>query len=274
MSWHSPSTLEEALNLLEEEQAQIVCGGTDLFVNFQAEQELRNRSWLNIQHLPELRQIRRVEGGIEIGAAVTASEIWQSTLLEELPALQEASRVIGGWQIQNRASIGGNLANASPAADLIIPLVAYEATVTLKSKERTRIVPLVDFVTAPKKTTLEKNEMITAIFIPDKVSGLPQTFLRHDQRGGTDISLVSVAVVLEESSRRVNWLNVAVGAANGKPVFAAFHDVESNETAIARLAELVAAQCQPITDVRASAAYRQAMVSVFIKKALTKLALT
>lgn len=273
--WYRPDNLKQALALLAEEQPTIVCGGTDLFVNWEARRKQSPaRSWLDIQHIPELQRLEQTAEGIEIGAAVTAAELWQSPVTEGLAALREACQVVGGWQIQNRASIGGNFANASPAADMIVPLIAYGAVLTLASRSGTRKVAAADFVTGPKTTVLQDDEMITNVFIPHEVVGVPQTFLRHDQRGGTDISLVSVAAVVKGAGAEKEWIKIAVGAANATVVALSndeLNGTELTEEAIAGIARLYANECQPISDVRASAEYRKEMVKVFVKKALMKL---
>jgi CO/xanthine dehydrogenase FAD-binding subunit len=273
MVWYRPKTLEEALTILDTDKPKIVCGGTDLFVNWPDRQgESTTKNWLDIQNLPELKKIEKTTNGLEIGAAVTAAEIWENDDLN-LPALKQAARVVGGWQIQNRASLGGNVANASPAADMVVPLVAYEAEVNLKSISGSRTIPVVDFIDGVKSTQIKENELITSITIPTESIGIRQVFLRHDQRGGTDISLVSVAALIKGTRENIAFLKIAVGAANFKPV------VLSNLSEIVKgtltteqvdeLAELYAKNCNPITDIRASAEYRRAMVKVFIKKAIS-----
>lgn len=276
MGWYQPKTLDEALSILDEKHPKIVCGGTDLFVNWPVrKKDSQVENWLDIGRLPDLKSITQTDDHIEIGAAVTASEIWDCEALQGLAALQKAAKVIGGWQIQNRASIGGNIANASPAADLIVPLIAYEASVIIRSRSNNRTVPVVDVITGPKATSIAENEMITAIIIPKEAVDIPQTFIRLDQRGGTDISIVSVAAIVNGPKENVSDLKIAVGAASPKPVILSnlqnFIGGEMTEDKLNRLCDLYAENCQPITDVRASAEYRKAMVKVFIKRAISEL---
>jgi CO/xanthine dehydrogenase FAD-binding subunit len=276
MAWYRPHNLDEALKILDSEKPKIVCGGTDLFVDWPTRQhESDTNEWMDIQNLPELRHIESKSEGMEIGAAVTAAEIWGNPLFLQVPALQQAARVIGGWQIQNRASIGGNIANASPAADLVVPLVAYRAHLKLSSMEGSRSLPVIDFITAPKSTQIEETEIITSIFIPNEVLGVPQTFLRHDQRGGTDISLVSVAAIVSGTHDYLHWIQIAVGAANYKPVILPDLNQQINgkltDEQLDHIADLYADNCNPITDVRASAEYRREMVKVFVKRAISEI---
>ncbi len=276
MAWLRPENLDQALNWLSQYRPVIVCGGTDLFVNWQRRQrEYEGTVWMDIQKLPELKRIARTEQGLEIGAGVTAAEIWQNETLNEIPALQQAARIVGGWQIQNRASLGGNIANASPAADMVVPLFAYGAHVQLAGPNGMRSVPIRDFIVGPRKTALEPGELITSVIIPKEVLGTPQVFLRHDQRGATDISLVSAAVVLKGTPAFIEWGATAVGAANPAPLTLSDVDAQWNgpltEENVRRISEAYAERCKPITDVRASAEYRKAMVGVYIRKAVNRL---
>jgi len=277
MAWLQPRSLDEALELLRERNPRIVCGGTDLFVNVQRKSyESEHTDWLDIRRVPELQATRRTEAGLEIGAAVTAAEIWGSDTFRVVPALQQAARIVGGWQIQNRASLGGNVANASPAADMVVPLVAYRAEVRLAGADGTRSVPIADFITGPKATQLRERELITSLFIPARVLEVPQVFLRHDQRAATDISIVSVALLLQGKGHEIEWGTAAVGAAAPKPFTLSAEEEErwSGELTAAKLDELSALYVQhssPITDVRASAEYRRALVGTYIKRAANAL---
>lgn|SRR5690606_24769173 len=275
MVWYRPKSVEEAITILNEEKVKIVCGGTDLFVNNTHQYSYEdNVKWLDIQDIDELKKIEQKNNYIEIGAAITAANIWENKDLN-LPALKQAAQVVGGWQIQNRASLGGNIANASPAADMVIPLVAYKALVNLVSKEGSRSISIIDFIDGVKSTQMKDNELIVSISIPNEAIDMRQIFLRHDQRGGTDISLVSVTVTMAGSSEKLEALNIAVGAANYKPVMLdnleAITQGTLHPNQIEEIANLYAQNCSPITDVRASAEYRQAMVKVFVKKAISEI---
>lgn len=269
MKWYRPENLNEALLLLYKEQPQVVCGGTDLFVAFQRGSiSSRNSHWMSIEQIEELQQVKVTEEGIYIGASVTAAQIWQEHSLQALTSLQEASRVIGGWQIQNKASIGGNLANASPAGDLIVPLAALNAKVIIQHSDGQREVTVEDFIVGPGQTQLRKDELITFIFIPRSSLGGAQTFLRHDQRGGTDISIVSVAAVKNKADQ---WVRVAVGAANAKVVVAQIDHWADQPDKKDEFVRNVVDNCHPITDIRASADYRLDMVRVFLNRALNNI---
>jgi len=275
MVWYRPKSLEEAISILDEKKLKIVCGGTDLFVNSANHSSFNaNEKWLDIQGIKELKKLEKTETHLKIGATITAADIWGNQDIN-LTALKQACHVVGGWQIQNRASIGGNIANASPAADMVVPLIAYKAKVNLVSKAGYRTMRVIDFIDGVKSTQIKDNELITSISIPNEVIDIPQVFLRHDQRGGTDISLVSVAVTLKGSQENLESINIAVGASNYKPVILDSFDTITKGTLypnqVEELANLYAENCSPVSDVRASAEYRQAMVKVLIKKAISKI---
>lgn len=272
MAWYTPRTIEEAMDKLAEPGGKIICGGTDLFVNWPRRQAMfEDANWVDIHRLPELKRIVRTDEGIELGAAVTAAEIWQSELLKLVPALQQAAKIVGGWQIQNRASIGGNIANASPAADMIIPLAAFKARVNIVGIRGRRTMLLSDTITGPRQTVLAADELIESVLIPERMLGAPQQFLRHDQRGATDISIVSAAVVLQGTASQIEWGSAAVGAANARPLVLPEQDLawagKLTTDKIERIAEAYAASSRPISDVRASADYRHAMVKVYVQRA-------
>ncbi|GGA26615.1 FAD binding domain-containing protein [Paenibacillus physcomitrellae] len=272
MAWLQPHSLSEALELLSR-NPRIVCGGTDLFVNAQRNGiEAQSTDWLDIGRIEELKRILRTEEGLEIGAAVTAAEIWQGSRFACVPALQQAAKTVGGWQIQNRASLGGNVANASPAADMVVPLVAYRAEVRLASQAGSRSVPISEFIIGPKRTALREGEMIVSLFIPARSLDVPQVFLRHDQRSATDISIISVALLLSPKAGQIEWGTAAVGAAAPKP-FVLGSEVEQGWSGeldagrLQKLADLYAGASSPITDVRAGEEYRRSLVGTYIKRA-------
>lgn len=273
MAWLQPRSLSEALELLSRKHLRIVSGGTDLFVNGQRYlNEAEPADWLDIGRIGELKEIRRTEAGLEIGAAVTASEIWQDERFSAVPALQQAAKTVGGWQIQNRATLGGNVANASPAADMVVPLVAFRAEVRLAGKEGTRTVPVSEFITGPKRTNLREGELIVSLFIPAFNLEVPQVFLRHDQRSATDISIVSVALLLNVNDQRIDWGTAAIGAAAPKPFVLGAEEEqhwegELNAEKLQQLAAMYAAASSPITDIRASEEYRRALVGTYVQRA-------
>ncbi|MCL6517566.1 FAD binding domain-containing protein [Alicyclobacillus sp.] len=281
--WYSAKDLAEALEVLSSERPVVVGGGTDLFVHWpRRKPAFDGRHWLDVHRVSELRLVNMTAEGIVIGAAVTAAQLWQDARLNAVPALQQAARVVGGWQIQNRATLGGNIANASPAADMVAALAALDARVEVASQRGTRMERLTELITGPKRTTLEPDELITRIHLPSWAVGMRQVFLRLDQRGGTDISLVSAAVALRVEDDRVRQASIAVGAAGPVPLRLPEADAhlvgvrlggpaEDVEGVADRIARAYAEAARPITDVRASADYRRAMVEVLVRRGIRRL---
>lgn len=275
--WFRPRSLDEALQLLAAERPRVVCGGTDVFVRWSSEYHRSAPSaWLAIDGLPELRGIVVGDESVELGAAVTASEVRGAPALAPFVALREAAAIVGGWQIQNRASLGGNIVNASPAADFVIPLRAYGASVVVASIRGTREIPLGAFITGPRRVVLAPDELLTRIRFSRALADGRQRFFRLDQRSGCDISLVSLAAVVRPAGDgSVASASIAVGAAHPFPLALPDADAlltgEPDETTIRTVARRYGEAAEPISDVRASAAYRRHLVGGFVERILRSL---
>jgi carbon-monoxide dehydrogenase medium subunit len=260
MRYEKPATLQAAVAALSASGRRALAGGTDLLVRLG-----RESPWpagiVDLKGLPELRGIDQDEQGLRIGAGVCLAELAAAPQLVDYPALAEACRVFGARQIRARATLGGNLANASPAADSVPPLVVYEAHC---STDR-RGMPVEQLATGPGETVLAADEIITEIVLPPPAAGARSFFYRLATRDALAIAIVSVAGLLELEGRRVRRARIAVGAA-APTVFRAF-DAEDelagaslDTDVIARAAAAAAAAAQPIDDVRATARYRRLMV--------------
>jgi CO/xanthine dehydrogenase FAD-binding subunit len=275
--WLRPRTLDEALQILAAERPRVVCGGTDVFVRWSSEyHRSAPGTWLAIDGLDELHTVVAGEETIELGAAVTASQVRAAPELAPFVALREAAAIVGGWQIQNRASLGGNIVNASPAADLVIPLRAYGASVVLASTRGRREVVLGDFIGGPRRVALAPDELVTRVRFPRALASGKQRFFRLDQRSGCDISLVSLAAIVRPArDGSVASASIAVGAAHPFPLALPDADAlfagEPDETVIRAVARRYADAAEPISDVRASAAYRRHLVGGLVERILRSL---
>jgi CO/xanthine dehydrogenase FAD-binding subunit len=253
----TPRSLDEALRMrAEHPDALAIQGGTDVMVavNFD---RTRPPSILNLNEVAELRGWSRSNGSIRLAAGLTYSEAMEAELAELLPALAEASRTVGSPQIRNRGTIGGNLATASPAGDALPPLVVEGAEVECTSARRTRRVPIVDFVTGVKRTALERDELITAVWVTP--SGLPQTFMKIGPRNAMVIAVVSLAVSAGEE------LRASFGSASPRPVL-----VTAPRDEAGSFPDRVAAAAAPIDDVRGTAEYRRHAIRVMTRRALER----
>ena len=272
--YHAPETLEEALKLLAEygDEAKILSGGTDLLVKMK-QRLIEPRHIISLRNLTELRGISEVEGGIHIGAATKLREIERSQIIaERLPLLHEAVKAIGSIQIRNMGTIGGNLCNASPAADSAVALMTLGAELHAQSIEGERIIPIEDFFKGPGVTALKPVELLTAIRIPPPLENYGWAF-RKIGRTSLDIATVNAAVLLTLRGGRIDLCRIALGAVAPTPVRAVraeehLRGREPTPELIQEASELVVEDISPITDVRGTAEYRVEASKALVRDAL------
>jgi len=278
MEAYRPRTLDEALELrAAHPEATPVAGGTDLMVEVNLG-GLRPSALLDLSLVDELKAWRHEDGVVHLGAGMTFARIARE--LAEFTPLVEASRSVGSPQIRNRATIGGNLATASPAGDGIPVLAAYDAEVVAASPGGTRRIPLGDFLVAPKRTALAPDELILgAEWRPVAGAG---SFAKIGPRNAMVIAIAGVCVQLDDAGRSVRLALGSVGPtvlrAPRAEAFAAAiladHDVWADPgaavpaVALVEFGRLAAAEAQPIDDLRGSAAYRRRAVGVLAGRAL------
>lgn len=270
-----PRTPEEIVASLTEygNQACLMAGGTDLLV--QMKMERRSPTCLvSLGRIPGLRRVKHEEG-LELGA--TAS-VWRvgtaAAVRERYTALAEACRAFSTIQIMVMATVGGNLCNASPAADTAPPLLVFGARVRLVSPSGTREVPLDEFFTGPGQTVLGAAEFLESIRAPAPAEPTGSAFLKV-ARVAADISKVCVAVKLVREAARVRECRIALGAVAPTPRRAV--RAESvlvgdplTATAVEEAARLAREEIEPITDVRSTAAYRRHVAGVLVRDALRR----
>jgi len=271
-----PRTLEEALEILAQRGAgtRPLAGGTDILV--QAKDGRPDRAALvDLTAVAELRGIEERAEHVYVGAAVTHSEMIESALLKRwAPALPEACAVIGGPQIRNRGTLGGNLANASPAADCVPPLYAADAVVELVSISARRELPVEEFFSGPRRSVLEPDELIVGVRIP-KRPGVRAAFLRLGQRQAQAISKVSVAAALTFKDGRPDWARVAFGAVAPTVIRARAAEqalLAGGPTGLRAAVDAAREEVRPISDLRSTLDYRRAMAGVLLERAVRKLA--
>jgi CO/xanthine dehydrogenase FAD-binding subunit len=276
----SPKTLNDALSVLHDRSDEIkpIAGGTDAIIQAK-EASLQTKRFLDISSLPELRYIRREGSVIRIGALSTYSDIIESPMLNSsCRMLVEASRKIGSLQIQNRATIGGNLGNASPAGDTIPPLYVLDANVKVQSHENARLVPIEKFFLGYRKTDLKADEIITEISFEAVEKPYDGTFLKLGLREGHFISLVSLAIRAKWAPEgdRFSDVSVALGAVG--PVVLRARRCEEYlknrilaDDTIWSAGKIASDESSPISDLRASANYRRAVIPSLLYKAVDNL---
>ncbi|RMF83712.1 MAG: xanthine dehydrogenase family protein subunit M, partial [Nitrospinota bacterium] len=268
------TSVAEALSWLARhgEETHVLAGGTDLLVQMKLERVTVTHI-LYIGRLEELRQIREDEG-VTLGALVSVYDLQRtSRIREHYTALYEAARAFTGTQIKVMASLGGNLCNASPAADSAPPLLVFDARVVLRTARGERSVPIADFFLGPGKTVRTPDELLVAVQLPPPAEGEGSAFLKIG-RVGADIAKVNVAARLVRDGDRIADCRIALGAVAPTPLRA--RQAESaligkpfTRSSLEEAAHLAATETAPITDIRSTATYRLQVARVLVRDALS-----
>jgi CO/xanthine dehydrogenase FAD-binding subunit len=271
-----PSVLDDALAALATRRWTVLAGGTDFYAA-RVGRPVRE-AILDISRLVPLRGIARDDGVWRIGALTTWTDVLRQPLPALFGALQQAAREVGGVQTQNTGTVGGNLCNASPAADGVPALMALSAEVELASTRGLRRLPLTQFITGNRTTQRQPDELVTAILVPARSERARSIFLKLGARRYLVISIAMAAVTLDpRADGRIGFAGVAVGACS--PVARRIGALEERligRALDAALADLVCpadlGALSPISDVRGSAEYRREAALTLIRRALRELA--
>lgn len=275
--FYSTKSIDDALHFLSEkgDQTRIIAGGTDLIPRLR-EENSRPEFVLNILEIGKLNGVTELNHGLRIGSTTTHTQLMESDILQRnCPSLVQAAASAGGPLIRNRGTIGGNIANASPAADLSPALLALDAEVVLMSEKGTRVVALGDFFIGPGKTLLDPDELLAEISIP-----LPKgksVFLKLGRRQAMTLSIVNVAVCLEMEGRKCRRAKIAMGSVAPTPIRCPraemmLIDQEIGPELISKCAGEAMAMSKPLDDQRAKAWYRVQAGEVLLKRALLQAA--
>jgi len=278
-SYKAPKSLEEAAEILRGGNVTVLAGGTDLMPQSQAGRLQFQPVLMNVRHVPELNGIAEQGAAVRIGALVTVTELLESALVRErLNLLWQACDHFASDQIRNAATIGGNLCNASPAGDTLVPLLALDATVVLASKPngtlQSRRVPLAQFLLGPGRTCRTSAELLAAVEVPLPPAGFAGVFYKHGSRPGLDISTISIAIGARLDGGKLRDVRVAFGAVAPTPIRAprteAALEGRAPDAATLEAASQVALQeVRPISDLRGSDWYRRELIHNMLKRALT-----
>ncbi|MBI4456669.1 MAG: xanthine dehydrogenase family protein subunit M [Acidobacteria bacterium] len=267
-------SVAEAVTALQSHKgARVIMGGTDLMVGMR-DGRIRPSCLVDVSRVRELIGIANHHGSLRIGAATKITDIIEHPVVRQAcPALVDAGKLLGGWQIQNMATLAGNVCNASPAAETAGPLLVLDAEVEACGPSGLRSIPVHQFWLGPGKTALEPTEILTAIIIPPGVDGRRSAYQRVHIRHSVDIALVCSAARVVLADGNVQEARIALGAVAPTPI--RVREAESylqgralSEEVLDKVAELAQAATQPITDVRASAEYRRAMAGVLVRRVL------
>ena len=273
-----PKDVNEALGKLREAEVWPLSGGTNLFVDVRAG-TIRPRVVLDIGFLQELRGLTYEKGLIEIGPCLTMTELANSPLIKwKAPLLGQSALSVGGPQIRNRATLGGNIASASPAADTVVALVSLGATVLLQSTKGVRKVLLEDLFVGPGQAKIEKDELLTRIFFKAPSSNERGFFYKLGRRNALSVAVVNLGILAKTDETTRKWESVRIVLGSVAPTVMRAKKAEAllsnrlvDENLVREAAKTAASECSPISDIRSSADYRRSMVEGLLERGLTGL---
>jgi len=278
----APSSLAQAAECLRSGEVTILAGGTDLMPQSQAGRLKIKRTLMNIRGVPELKGIAIEAGAIRIGALCTMTEIMQDKLVQQhLPVLVQACDHFASDQIRNAATLGGNVCNASPAGDTLVPLLVLDAEVELASKPdgslSRRRMTLAKFFVGPGRTKLGLAELLAGVRIPLPPANHYARFFKFGTRPALDISTVSIGIAGTLASGVLTNVRVAFGAVAPVPMRAprterALEGRRLDAAAIDAVAEVAREEVTPIDDIRATAWYRRELIRNITKRMLAHVA--
>ena len=278
-SYKAPRSLEEALEILRAGNVTVLAGGTDVMPQTQAGRLSFQPVLMNVRRVPELEGIAAEGGTLRIGALVTITQLLESALVRErLGLLWQACDHFASDQIRNAATLGGNVCNASPAGDTLVPLLALDASVGLAAKPngtlQSRRVPLAQFLLGPGRTGRASTELLTGVEVPLPPAGFAGAFYKHGTRPGLDISAISIAAGACLEGKVLGNVRIAFGAVAPTPIRAprteAGLEGRVPDAAVLEAAAQVALEeIHPISDVRASDWYRRELIHNMLKRVLS-----
>jgi len=272
-----PTSIEETIKLVAEYRgkAKILAGGTDVLVMMK-NGLITSNILIKIGRIKELHFINcSIKNGLALGALSTIRDIERSAKIGNMyPLMVEAARAFGNIQIQNMATVGGNICNASPAGDMIPPLLAMNAEVDLMSSGRRKVVKLMDFFTGPGKSVLKPNEILVGIKAPPLSKKYGSCFIKIS-RTAEDLSKVSVATVLSVKNGKFKDVRISLGSVAPTPIRAVeaedfLEGQEISDAVIDEAVAIVSDGINPVSDDRSTAVYRKDVACVAIKRAIKK----
>ena len=277
MKWFdytAPATLDEALRLYADNpKALLLAGGTDLLVQMRAGRK-QTGLVIDVKKVPELNALEYDTDGLTLGAAVACYRVYGSAVVRQrVPSLAETASIIGGTQIQGRASIGGNLCNAAPSADVVPLLIALGAQCRIASAAGERHLPVEQFCVAPGRNALAPGELLISLQIPPAPPQSGAHYLRFIPRNEMDIAVVGAGVQVVLANGSFRSARIALASVAPTPVFAkaagdSLTGKPVSDESIAAAAELARAAASPITDMRGTAEYRRHLCAVLTRRAL------
>ncbi|MBI2860438.1 MAG: xanthine dehydrogenase family protein subunit M [Chloroflexi bacterium] len=279
LKYLAPATLKEACALLlEHRDARVIAGGTDLVVQMK-QGEARPGCVINIAAIAGQDAINYTErDGLRLGALVTMTAIRTSPIInQKYNILSQAAGKLGTWQVQNRATIGGNLCNAATSADTIPALLALDASAVIVSAKGEREVPVEDFFTGPGKTILSPGELVAGIRVPPLPPHSGGVYLKHTVRKALDLAIIGVGAVAVMDGDIFKDVRIALGTAAPKPIRArnaeaALRGRKMDDNIIEQAASAAVAESSPRDSLRATAEYRRELIAALVARAVRQAA--
>ena len=278
--YSAPDSLDDAVRLLAEhgDRAVLLAGGTDILVQLQ-EGHRQAELVVDVKKISELMTIVwEANHGLRLGAGVPCWEIYGDERIDsDYPALTDATRIIGGWQIQSRASVGGNLCNSSPAADSIPTLIVHSAVCHIVGPAGRRAVPAEEFCSGPGKNQLAAGEILVALTLPPASPHSSSAYQRFIPRNEMDIAVAGAAswVQLDSAGKTIQQARIALAAVAPIPMLAQeagqwLAGKSADEATFAEAGEIAKGVASPIADMRGTAEYRRHLVGVLTKRTLAR----
>ena len=278
--YFAPQKIEEALEILSKyrKEIKVIAGGTDLLIQYY-DRLYEVGSWLDLKNIKELKEIKICQNQMEIGAMVSHTQLEKSEDIKKyFPILGQAAADIGSPQIRNRGTIGGNIVNASPAGDLLAPLIAYDAQFKLLSTQGENIVPAEEFFIGPKKTILEPAQLLTQIILPLPSERTYGSWSKIGKRKALIIATITLALVVEmaEDNKTVKDVRTCLGSVAPTPI--EIKEIRKkivgknfNQLDFAELGQIVEDKISPIDDIRGTREYRKDVAKNIMINALEEI---
>jgi len=278
--YFAPQKIEEALEILSRygKKIKVIAGGTDLLVQYY-DRLYEVNSWLDLKNIKELKDIRINKNQMEIGAMVTHTQLEKSEDIKKyFPILSQAAADIGSPQIRNRGTIGGNIVNASPAGDLLAPLMAYDAQFKLLFVQKEALISAEEFFIGPKKTILEPAQLLTQIILPLPSERTYGSWTKIGKRKALIIATITLALVVEmaEDNKTVKDVRTCLGSVAPTPIEVKevrekmigknFSQLDFNQ-----LGQIVEDKISPIDDIRGTREYRKDVAKNIMINALEEI---
>ena len=274
--YYPATNLTDAISLLSRygDRARVLAGGTDLLVQLRGDR-FDLDAVIDIKQIPEAMGLS-MNGGLTIGAAVPCCELYEDeAIANTFPGIMDAASLIGGIQIQSRASIGGNLCNAAPSADGICPLIVYSAIATITGVDGTRTVAVEDFCTGPGRNVLSHGELLLNIRVDAPPAHFGAAYQRFIPRNEMDIAVAGVAssLQLDAKGERIESARIALASVGPTPIFAkqasdSLAGQLATAESFAHAGEIASTETSPITDMRGTIDQRRHLVGVLTRRTL------